>query len=74
MNGTCLNNKFTLAEVLQDSSEFTDFLSKKAWFKIKSSPNWKQFINANNRLEKIETKLSKLDDKLNKLIIMGGGI
>ena len=69
MIDTCLNKKFSLEEVLQDSSEFTDFLAKKAWFKIKSSPSWKQFVNANNRLEDIENKLNSLDRKLDEVLI-----
>jgi hypothetical protein len=66
---TSENKRFSLTEVLNDDSDFIEFLSQRAWHKIKSSPSWRQFLNANNRLENLEQQLAKISAKLDGIAI-----
>ena len=63
------SEKFTLKEILQDDSEFVDYLHKKIWHKVKSSPSWLQFKDANIQLKDLATKSNNLERKLDELLI-----
>ncbi len=68
------SQKFTLQEILQDDSEFVDYIHKKIWHKVKSSPSWLQFKDANAQLQEVTTKLNNLDNKFDQLLItLNGG-
>lgn len=69
MNGTCNNKRFSLEEVLADESEFTTFLAERTWHKVKSNPSWKQFVNANCRLETVENQLQRINAKLDDIAV-----
>ena len=73
MNDVKVNKVFSISEVLQDHPDFTKELTATIWSNIKKSPNYKQLVNLNNRLENVEFSISKLNDKIDILLINGNG-
>jgi len=67
------SQKFTLQEILQDDSEFVNYVHKKIWHKVKSSPSWLQFKDANIQLQELAAKFNKLDAKLDQILINQNG-
>lgn len=69
--GTCklIKETFSLEEVLSNSEAWERAIARRVWQKhIKSDPLWGKACNLNDRMESVEAKLSRMDDKLNLIL------
>lgn len=77
MNGGVTANKglFSLQQVLLEDEVWTTELTKAVWKNIKKSPSWKQLVDLNGRLESVESRLGRIENKLDSLLVgdNGGG-
>jgi hypothetical protein len=71
MVDTCkpIKETFSLEDVLSNSEEWEKAIAKRVWQKhIKSNPLWGKACNLNERMESLEAKLSRMDDKLDMVL------
>lgn len=76
MSITCDLKKgyFSLQEILAGNEDWEKALAKRVWDKhIKSSPLWGKFCNVNDRMEKIESRLGKIENRLDDIVICLNG-
>ena len=60
--------RFTLEQVLRNDEAWVDALSRHVWERIRSAPILKQVKDIHERLENVERKLGRVDDKLDVLL------
>ena len=64
------NKTYSLQEILSSNPEWEKAVAKRVWDKhIKSSPLWGKFCNINDRVERLELNLAKIDRKLDEVLI-----
>lgn len=64
-----VSNKFSLEQVLSEDSAWLKSISQKIWDNhIKASPNWRRLCDLNERVSGLESKISKMDSKLDLIL------
>ena len=69
-----VNKRFSLEEILSNSEEWEKAIATRVWQKhVKSNPLWGKACNLNERMERVESKLVKIDNKLSEILIVING-